>query len=435
MQNKHERKRQFGRPGPFLVCLIVLVSAVRTSHATDEVSLQLTLAEAVEQAFRASPVLVAREAELRQVEARLLAARTYPLNPQLGMSVGDRQSQIESSTDLNIEVSQELQIGGQRGKRVAVVTAELEAAWAGFRREQRVLAATVHFAFARSLRARELIGVASADHELTKELVDFATRRLAAGAGTQIELNLARSTAGQTERSLRLAEAEYEVSVNLLSAVIAHTTGERLEPAGDLPIPEGDLPPLQTLVDSALEHRADLAALRKGIESAEQSVRFEKSLVIPNLSLGAFYTEEEATDQIKGLTLTLPIPLFNRNRGEVAEARAEVDRVSAEELVAKLEVRREVADAVATYQAAHRAADSLQDLVVATLEENLALLQRALEAGKIGASNVLILRREFVEGQRQLIEVLSEAWVARIGLDLATGRTSIPMLTEQEVLP
>jgi cobalt-zinc-cadmium efflux system outer membrane protein len=118
----------------------------------------------------------------------------------------------------------------------------------------------------------------------------------------------------------------------------------------------------------------------------------------------------------------------------VAEARSELARLSAEGAAARLAVRREVADAIATYRSARQAALYLRELVVGTLEENLSLLRRALDAGKIGASDVLVFRREFVEVQRQYVEALFEAQSARIGLDLATGRTTARTTPRQETL-
>jgi len=133
--------------------------------------------------------------------------------------------------------------------------------------------------------------------------------------------------------------------------------------------------------------------------------------------------------------VSLPVPLFNRNQGRIAAASAQADRLSAEGQAAELTVRREVVDAVAIYRSAKKTTTALRDLVVGTLEENLGLLQRALQAGKIGASEVLVFRREFVEGQRQFVEALFEARIASIALDLATGRQITPITPEKEILP
>ncbi|MFQ5526917.1 MAG: TolC family protein [Thermoanaerobaculia bacterium] len=428
------KSRRTSRRVLLCACLVAVSSLARSAAAETPTPVELTLEQALEQAFRESPILAARRAEVRRVEARLLTARTYPYNPEIELAAADRQGLADGSTDRSLSLSQEIEIGGQRGKRVAVATSELEAVQSSFEHEQRQLAARVRLAFAEALRAVELVQIAEGDAELTRQLLDFASRRLEAGAGTQVELNLARSTAGQAERTLRLAEAADASARGRLAETVGASAGEMPVPIGQLDFPTGEVAEPQTLLELALKNRADLEALRRETESSRRAIQLSRSQRIPNLRLGAFYEEEEGTDEIKGVALAIPIPVFNRNQGEIAEARAEVDRLSAEGSAAELAIRREVMDALATYRAAQRAAVSLRDLVVGTLEENLSLLRRALEAGKIGASDVLVFRREFVEGQRQFIEALFEAQAARIALDLATGSTTLPTTAKQEAL-
>ncbi len=433
MKERQEQHRRTLRGLASFACLATLALAAQGSRAETETPLRLTLTEALERAFSSSPVMQARRAEVRRAEARLLGARTYPLNPELELSAGDRQGPTETSTDRSIGISQEIQIGGQRRKGVAAASAALEAARSSFERELRLLGASVEQAFAQALRARELLEIADADAELARQLLRFSVRRLEAGSGTQVELNLARSTAGQAERALRLSESAEETARNRVAELIGLPLDGALNAVvGDQPMPDDRVPQLEELLAAAFQNRADLASLRHETDSAELSIELSRSLRIPNLRLGAFYEEEEGTDEIKGIGLSVPIPLFNRNQGEVAEAQAEAERLSAEGSAAELAVRREVADALVQYRSAREAALYLRDLVVGTLEENLLLLRKALDAGKIGASEVLVFRREFVEGQRQYVEALFEAQSARIALDLATGRTPIQLTPTQE---
>ncbi len=438
MKQPQEQHRRALRGLASFVCLAALALAAQSSRAGTETPppLRLTLAEALERAFSSSPVVQARRAEVRRAEARLLGARTYPFNPELELATGDRQGPIESSTDRGLGISQEIQIGGQRRKGIATASAALEAARSSFERELRLLGASVEQAFAEAVRARELLEIAEADAELARQLLRFSVRRLEAGSGTQVELNLARSTAGQAERALRLSESAEATARNRLAELIGLPADGRLGAVvGDQPMPDDRMPQLEELVPAAIRNRADLAALRHETASAERAIELSRSLRIPNLRLGAFYEEEERTDEVKGIGLSVPIPLFNRNQGGVAEAQAEAERLSAEGAAAELTVRREVADALVQYRSAREAALYLRDLVVGTLEENLTLVRKALDAGKIAASDVLVFRREFVEGQRQYVEALFEARSARIALDLATGRTPIQPDSAQESLP
>lgn len=57
--------------------------------------------------------------------------------------------------------------------------------------------------------------------------------------------------------------------------------------------------------------------------------------------------------------------------------------------------------------------------MVGTLEESLGLLRRAVDAGELSATDVLVLRRELVEGRREQIDAAGELWLARTELELA----------------
>src|SRR6185436_8767861 len=193
--------------------------------------------------------------------------------------------------------------------------------------------------------------------------------------------------------------------------------------------------PLPDLVRTALENREDLAAFRNQQDAARAEIALEQSLARPNLIASAFQDREGGTEGISGLGLTIAIPLFNRNRGRIDEATAAANRVAAEAAVARLAVEREVASAFATYEAARAAARGLGEQVIGSLKENLALLQRSSEAGKISRTEVFLFRREFVESQREYVDALGQAWRARVELDLAAGRLPIPTQTNRSFEP
>lgn len=389
----------------------------------------MSLGGALQTAFERSPELAARRAELEQARARLVTARTYPYNPQVSASGARRSGAGAASTDRGLEVSQEIEIGGQRSRRVAVAEAALAGAEARFERDQRLLAGRVTGAFAEALRARELLRIDETDAALAQDLLRIGERRLEAGKATQIELNLARAAAGRSNRGVELSKGAYAKARAELAEVVGLGASAPPEPEGDLQslaAGQAELPPLVELVKSALDNREDLLALQRETEAALAEVALERALARPNLVASAFQDREAGTDTIGGLSLTIGIPLFDRNRGRVAEAAAAAAQAAAEVAAARLAVEREVASAYATYQAARAAARGLGEQVIGSLEENLGLLQRALEAGKISRIEVSLLRREFVDGQREYLDALVAALQARAALDLATSRLALP---------
>jgi outer membrane protein TolC len=93
-----------------------------------------------------------------------------------------------------------------------------------------------------------------------------------------------------------------------------------------------------------------------------------------------------------------------------------------------------VTAAHARLQAAVAATGRLRGQVIGSLEESLDLLQRSFSAGKVGAMELLVFRREFVESEREYVAVLADAWRARIELDLAAGRLSVPVVDSESRL-
>jgi len=98
-----------------------------------------TLPEALHKAFAESPLPRALRAGLDEVESRLLGARIYPYNPQLAFELADRSGSGTSSTDGGVSLSQELEVAGQRRKRIAVARQEPVEAEAASLRASRLL--------------------------------------------------------------------------------------------------------------------------------------------------------------------------------------------------------------------------------------------------------------------------------------------------------
>jgi len=393
-----------------------------------------TLDAALAAALERSPEIAAAAAAVEEARARLTTARTYPHNPEIELEGAERSGPDGSDTDRSLAISQEIETAGRRAKRTAVARSALEAAEARLNRRRLEVTSAVTRVFTEALLAGELRELAASEAELMREMVELEERRLEAGAGTQLALNVARAAAGLASRRLHESTADWlEARARLAEAIgIPAIEAPQPEAAGAVPAPASDAS-LEPLIARALAGRWDLRALRDEVESARRQVALERALGRPNLRVAAFSGREEGADVV-GAAVTVPIPLFDRNRGGVAEASAAVDRAAAELAAAELAVGREVAVVFAHYQAAAAAYRDLRDLVVGTLEESLDLLRRALEAGKIGTTEVLLLRRELFDARREALGALGEALVARTELELAVGSPDVlPVSTPGDV--
>ncbi|MCL4836707.1 MAG: TolC family protein [Thermoanaerobaculia bacterium] len=386
----------------------------------------ITLEQALALALERSPLLRESAARVALAEGALLGARTYPFNPVLETERASRDDGAARTSDREIALSQEIEIAGQRGKRVAAANAAAEAARAAFTRSRQELAAGVTSAFAAVLRARELAALAAFEREVATELAAFEQRRFDAGAGTLIDLNVTRAAEGRAARRVALALADEAAARASLAEVVAL-------PVSDLPAAAGRLPDawpapaaLAELERLALDQRSDLLALRAEVEAATARIRLERSLATPNLVIGLATGREADREDLDTVRAGFAVPLFQRNQGGIATARAEADVLSARLASAELAVRREVTAAWSRAEATSRALAVFLQTVAGTLEENLDLVQRGLAAGKLRGSEVLVFRRELIDSRRELIEAAADAWLAQIELELATGTTTVP---------
>lgn len=411
----------------------LIVFLITAPLAAEEAPPRLTLDRASEEAVARSPVLRAGRAEFEQAQARLLTAKTYPFNPEIAIEGIRRRSDGDTTTDRDISVAQEVEIGGQRRRRVEEASASLKAARADLLRQERLLLAGVRAVFVETLRVRELLAVEKANTDLAQSLAAVATKRFEAGAVPQMEVNLAMVQVGRAERDLQLAQGDYEIARTVLAETIGLDPAKPPEPEGDLETPGRPLPSLEELLEAAFKQRADLQAFRNTVEAARARIQLARRDVIPNLTIAALYGREEGTDRLTGGQISIRIPLFNRNQGAIREARAAHRQAAAATQAAELQVRQEVAAAVARYRAASEARMNLKQKVLGSLRENLDLLQRSFESGKISWTQVLVFRREFVDVQRDYLETVTSARLARIELDLAAG--SIPTISTEEPQP
>lgn len=397
---------------------LALMGASALPAAGDTVS-QMTYEEALE-AARESPRLARLEADVALAEARLVSARTYPYNPDLEVELADRSGREGATTDRGIGISQRLEIAGQRGQRRAAAEAALEAARSSLRQARIEVVGAVANAFAEAAYRRELREIEETEAELARSYAAMVERRLGAGSATAIDLALAQAGLARAERSVALARgADQEARARLAESVGAGGSAS-VAPAGDLPPLVGPPPALEDVLVLALDVRGDLAAVEARADLAEARRRLARSLRFPDLSVSARAGREEG-DDVVGVAIGIPLPLFDRNRGGIQEAEAEIAAARSEAEVVRLAVQREVVAAHGRLATALAAREAAEGLGMTALEEGLGLLERSFEAGKIGSAELLLYRRELVEGRRQAVAAARDAWVAALDLAAATA--------------
>lgn len=115
---------------------------------------------------------------------------------------------------------------------------------------------------------------------------------------------------------------EKEEVINELKLLIGVEAPTIVETLTDTFSSKINIPPYQALIDSAKNNRADLKVLNIGIKLAEQNIKIQKANAIPDINLSLTYDlNGSSPDKYTGIGLSLPLPLFNRNQGEIAKSK------------------------------------------------------------------------------------------------------------------
>jgi cobalt-zinc-cadmium efflux system outer membrane protein len=122
-----------------------------------------------------------------------------------------------------------------------------------------------------------------------------------------------------------------------------------------------------------------------------------------------------------GATVTLPI--FNRNQGELAAARAERDGAVAAHDAARLSADTEIAAARAADRRAREAMEVYSGEVRTLARQNLNVVRQSYDLGRVTIFEVLAEQKRYLEQERAYTETLRLAYEARTALKRAMGET------------
>lgn len=401
-----------------LIGLLLGVSLWTSSAAAQEQRppiLEISYDRALALAREQAPALAAARARAREAEREVDAAAVWRFNPQLTAAAGPRVRPDGTSLDWSVGVQQWLEVGGQRGDRVAAARAGAEAGAADHEDARRRLLRDVSLAFIAALYWEQRVELAAENLRIARSIARVATRRHEVGDAGGLEPTVsalavarARGDVERAQASLTQAEGRLEALLGIEASVELACRGD-LRRIGMLDVAEPDL-----------GDRPDLRALRANIRRAEADVDLGRAGRVPNIAVGAGYARDDSADVVRG-TLTLALPVLDHGQGTTVVARARAERLRTE---------LEATASIATVEAntARAMAQTLGDAARRFEQEGLGALDRSeqlatasYEAGAIPLGELLAVRRELVQAKLDHAELLLGAATARIELAASTG--------------
>ncbi|PTT00659.1 TolC family protein, partial [Pseudomonas sp. HMWF006] len=185
------------------------------------------------------------------------------------------------------------------------------------------------------------------------------------------------------------------------------------------------VPPPTKLLER-LNETAELRLATLQIDQREASLGLEKSQRIPDLtvSIGSQYSETER-ERVNVVGLSMPIPLFNRNQGNVLAAARRTDQARDLRNATELRLRTEVQTSLEQWQTANGEVKAFNQTILPAAQSAVDSATRGFEMGKFGFLDVLDAQRTLIAARSQYIQAVSEATDARVRLERIFGDLSV----------
>ncbi|MCX7702311.1 MAG: TolC family protein [Gemmataceae bacterium] len=245
-----------------------------------------------------------------------------------------------------------------------------------------------------------------------QQLVELARRLEAAGQGTRIDLLNAEIALRQIDSDLEATRASYRAAFHRLGAVVGEPDLPVVQLVGtlDAELPQYDL---ETLVATVRQSHPQILAARVAVNRAHLLLRRAEVERKPNITLGAGYVwQGQNRSHDWSLAIRLPIPLWNRNEGNIRAAQAEVGQATLEIRRLELELSDRIAEAFQRYAAGKRRAESFRDQILPRARDAFDLAVKGQAAGQIDSVRVLLAQRTLLDNELEGIRHMSEAWQA-----------------------
>ncbi len=381
----------------------------------------------VQQALQRNPELNFFVAEIAAAKGAVRTAGTVR-NPELNSEVGyknSRESSGGTSGDgalLTLSFSQTFEYPGRIALRRAIANHDLVLAELHLEQFRLTLAA----------RVRSLAYAITSAHERTKAVQEVASRTQAlndvlkerplAGVAPQLEAQIISAnllTFQRQERESALAENTIAAELNQLcgrSADAALTVGARPIVFTAASVPK--------LVDAASSNAFDIRI--RQVELAQQGfkVALSKNERFPAIAVGPFYSLENAIDreQRVGLGVSLPLPLWDRNLGNIATSKARQQQAETSLALTEREVERRVTQTAATLESKRAEIQTWSAGAMAKLREASELADRNYHLGAVPLTTYVEIQKQYLEAISAFNDAQKDALEAAQTLEILTGQ-------------
>jgi cobalt-zinc-cadmium efflux system outer membrane protein len=374
------------------------------------------------QAQGTAPRLAEATASVRQAEGLARQAAARP-NPTAGIEIenfsGSGSYRGTSQADTTFSIGQPIELGGKRGARIEAGRAGLEAARARLVQSRADYAFTLTEVYAQAEAADRQVALAQESLTLADEVLRVARALVEAGKEAELRSLQAQAAVTSARAALDTARAERTGAFARLTALAGSPTAFTSLTESLLTVRTAT--PARTEIN-VLTTPAVVAAEAER-EAAARRVRVERTRAVPDVTVSAGvrrFSGDNSTAFVAGVSV--PIPVFDQNRGNITAAQGELQGAEARLNAARLDAEADLRTALFQVDAALTRVGAATESET-TAVEAFRLTRIAYEGGKSPLLELINARRALADARAQTIEAQLARLRAEAGLARLQGRS------------
>lgn len=420
------------------IAVLAICGVLLTSTMTRDASAQARFSwEQVKARFEsANPMLKADAINVDEMKAEEITAFLRP-NPQFTLSSDGTQLaphngvwQPTQGTQLQTIFNYMHERDRKRELRLESAQEGTQIAASAHADLQRNLLFTLRVAFVQTLQAKAILDITRREIDYYDHIIEISRQRFKVGDMAQIDLDRVELQRVQYESDLQAAEVNLRTAkIQLLQLLDDKTPIERFDVEGPFEFSD-QIKPLEDFRQIALDQRPDLKAAIQSIQQAKSNYRLAVANGSTDPTFGAWYSYNPSFNnpndhQALGLSISVPLRIFDRNQGEKKRAQLDIGRNQQMEDATRAQVFSDVDSAYAQLNSNAILLRPYRDRYLAQALRVRDTVTFAWQHGAASLMDFLNAQSDYRQVQLSYAQLIGSYLTAAGQLNLATGSEAI----------
>lgn len=400
--------------------LLLIGMPVRAqTQATDQKT--ISLEQLQQMALQNNPTFAQASANILAAEGRKKQSGLYP-NPTVGYQGGEIRGGSFRGGEQGFFVQQDIVTAGKLGLSRNMFEQERKQAETEADQQKLRVITNIKMSYIQALAAQQMLELRHSLSGLAQDAVETSHQLANVGQADAPDVLEAEVEAQQAELAVTMAEQNQQRIWRELAAVVGNPKLQLMRLEGNLE----DMPAVNAddLVDKIVNESPAVKIAELGVKKSEANLARAKREPIPDLQLRAGMQQNRESSETSGRPVGLQgfaevgvqIPIFNRNQGNIAASKADLDRAQREVERVKLALRERAASAVQNYTYSQTAALRYKTQMIPRAQKAYAMYSKKYHEMAAAYPQVLIAHRTLMQVQVSYVNVLESFATSSVAL-------------------